>query len=52
MAITAQLHDGTELEFPDGTDPAVVQRTVKSLTEIGNYIENVRLPGQTEAWPR
>ena len=28
MTITAQLHDGTKLEFPDGTDPAVIQRTV------------------------
>ena len=31
MAITAQLADGRQLEFPDGTDPAVIQRTVKSL---------------------
>lgn len=31
MAITAQLEDGTRLEFPDGTDPAVIQRTVKSV---------------------
>ena len=31
MAITAQLHDGTKLEFPDGTDQAVIQRTVKSV---------------------
>lgn len=31
MAITAELHDGTRLEFPDGTDPAVIQRTVKSM---------------------
>jgi hypothetical protein len=31
MAITAQLADGTRLEFPDGTDPAVIQRTVKSV---------------------
>lgn len=28
---TAQLHDGTTLEFPDGTDPAVVQATVKRV---------------------
>ena len=27
----AILHDGTELEFPDGTDPAVVQATVKKV---------------------
>lgn len=31
MAITAELHDGTRLEFPDGTDPAVIERTVKSM---------------------
>ena len=31
MAITAELHDGTRLEFPDGTDPAVIQKTVKSV---------------------
>lgn len=31
MTITAELHDGTRLEFPDGTDPAVIQRTVKSV---------------------
>lgn len=31
MAITAQLDDGTRLEFPDGTDAAVIQRTVKSV---------------------
>ena len=31
MAITAQLADGTRLEFPDGTDPAVIQRTVKNV---------------------
>lgn len=28
MSIKAQLHDGTTLEFPDGTDPAVIQKTV------------------------
>ena len=26
-----ELADGTILEFPDGTDPAVIQRTVKSM---------------------
>lgn len=29
MTVTAELHDGTRLEFPDGTDPAVVDRVVK-----------------------
>lgn len=31
MPITAQMHDGTRLEFPDGTDPSVIQATVKNL---------------------
>lgn len=31
MAITAQLEDGTRLEFPDGTDAAVIQSTVKNV---------------------
>jgi len=26
---TAQLADGTQLQFPDETDPDVIQRTVK-----------------------
>ena len=31
MTINAQLADGRILEFPDGTNPAVIQNTVKSL---------------------
>ena len=31
MAIEAQLADGRVLEFPDGTDPSVVQATVKRI---------------------
>lgn len=31
MTVTAELADGRRLEFPDGTDPAVVQATVKRL---------------------
>jgi hypothetical protein len=31
MPLYAELHDGRRLEFPDGTDPAVVQATVKKL---------------------
>ena len=31
MSVTAELADGRKLEFPDGTDPAVVQATVKRL---------------------
>lgn len=31
MTITAELHDGTRLEFPDGTSPEVIQGAVKKL---------------------
>ena len=31
MSVTAELSDGRRLEFPDGTDPAVVQATVKKI---------------------
>ncbi len=31
MAIEAQLADGRILEFPDGTDPSVIQATVKRV---------------------
>lgn len=31
MAIQAQMADGRVLQFPDGTDPAVIQATVKRL---------------------
>jgi len=33
MAITAQLFDGTTLEFPDDTEKSVIQSTVKRITE-------------------
>lgn len=35
MTITAELADGRKLEFPDGTDPGVIQRTVKGLIGQG-----------------
>src|SRR5712672_2726881 len=31
MTVTAQLSDGRTLEFPDGTEPSVVQMTVKKM---------------------
>lgn len=34
MTVTAELHDGRKLEFPDGTDPAVVQATVKKVLGV------------------
>lgn len=37
--IEAELHDGRILEFPDGTDPAVVQSTVKRLLAEGKQPE-------------
>jgi hypothetical protein len=33
MPIYAELFDGTRLEFPDGTDPNVIQSTAKRLTQ-------------------
>jgi hypothetical protein len=32
MALEAELFDGTILEFPDGTEPSVIQATAKRLT--------------------
>lgn len=34
MPIQAQLHDGRILEFPDGTDPKVIQATVKKVLGV------------------
>lgn len=34
MTITAELHDGRVLEFPDGTDPSIVQQTVKKVLGV------------------
>ena len=31
MPIPVQLHDGRQLEFPDGTDSAIIDRTVKRM---------------------
>jgi hypothetical protein len=52
MTIRAELADGTVLEFPDGTDPAVIQRTVKARinpdqqeqTPKGNFSQFVTEP--------
>lgn len=33
MSVTAQLADGRTLEFPDGTDPSIVQSTVKKMIQ-------------------
>lgn len=50
MAVQAQLADGTVLEFPDGTDPSVIQLTVKkhlgtsaaSAPEGGGLLDTIR----------
>jgi hypothetical protein len=36
MSIYAELPDGRRLEFPDGTDSAVIQRTVKKVLGVGS----------------
>ena len=36
MAIEAELADGRILEFPNGTDPAVIQSTVKRIMGVGS----------------
>ena len=38
MAIEAELADGRILEFPDGTDPSVVQATVKKVLASGQPV--------------
>ena len=51
MAIEAELHDGTVLEFPEGTNPEVVQATVKRVLAekypptLGGYVkETLKAP--------
>lgn len=48
MSIEAHLADGTVLQFPEGTDPAIIQTTVKRLMAGGD----MKKPEQTagEAW--
>jgi hypothetical protein len=43
MAMYAELADGRRLEFPDGTDPGVIQSTVKKL--VGAAPEPAQEPG-------
>jgi hypothetical protein len=49
MAIEAELADGRILEFPDGTDPKVIQEAVKRV--MGNPLAGVPT-SQLEAAPR
>ena len=49
MAIEAQLADGRILEFPDGTDPAVIQSTVKRLVTGGKATPKPTQAAESEA---
>jgi len=44
MAIEAQLADGRILEFPDGTDPTVIQNTVKRIIAEGQAAQQPAIP--------
>lgn len=44
MTITANLADGRALNFPDGTDPAVIQATVKKMMAQGQPSEQAPEP--------
>jgi hypothetical protein len=48
MSIEAHLADGTVLQFPDGTDPAIIQATVKKLMAGGDMAKPEQTAG--EAW--
>lgn len=51
MTVYAELHDGRKLEFPDGTDPAVVQATVKKMLGAPAQTDQPAPPDST-AWGR
>ncbi len=45
MTITANLEDGRVLNFPDGTDPTVIQATVKRMVvDSGDQIQAIEQP--------
>lgn len=48
MAIEAELADGRILEFPDGTDPAVIQSTVKRMIAGGSAPAPAATPTASE----
>ena len=45
MAINVELFDGTILEFPEGTDPTVIDRVAKQETTARN--QPAPAPGET-----
>ena len=49
MTITANLADGRVLNFPDGTDPAVIQATVKKMMAQHQPSEQAPAPASQPA---
>ena len=54
MAIEAELADGRILEFPDGTDPLVIQQAVKSMLaqQPAQPQEQIQSPGGAPLTPQ
>lgn len=48
MAIEAELADGRVLEFPDGTDPSVIQATVKKVLASSRPAPETTVLGQVK----
>lgn len=48
MSVFAELADGRKLEFPDGTDPAVIQSTVKKLIAPQTEAAQKTAPSDTQ----
>lgn len=53
MTIKAELQDGTVMEFPDGTDPAVIQQTVRRHLSglIGSVADVEKLADRSSGSP-
>lgn len=51
MSIQAQLADGRVLEFPDGTDPSVIQSTVKKVLGVAEAAAPAPTPAASAPAP-
>jgi hypothetical protein len=51
MTVQAQLADGRVLEFPDGTDPSIIQQTVKAQLSVGTQAPQVQAAANTGVNP-
>ena len=49
MPMYAELHDGRRLEFPDGTDPSVIQGAVKKMLSQPSATPAFESPGAMKA---